>query len=174
MTKLITGEAVREFSFHEELRKIIRGRVAIDVIRVATGKVEDHIKTDNMVVTQGLQHMIRLLAGSSVSDRYLSRMQFGAGDTAPALTDTTLETAYGSPIKNTSTAYVSGSAAATWTAYLQSADLNGFTIREAGLLCKGSSFSEGSTALFARATFATLTKSADFQFAFNWTITIAP
>jgi len=119
----------------------------------------------NVVVNNAVKQMARLLGGYQQSDRYINRMQFGAGSTNPAsATDTVLESPL-SPIKSITDVSYPNDSSVKFKAYLLEDELNGFPIQEAGLL-----FVNTSPALAARKTFSSLTKTNEFVFEWNWTI----
>ena len=119
----------------------------------------------NLVVTQAETIMAQMAIGAANSA--LSYIELGdptAPATPPALSDLTLEQTTGE--RKSVSLVASGrivTAEATWT----SAEGNGFTYTEAGLF----NGLLGSGLMFARKTFAGITKTASFEMRFTWLIT---
>lgn len=137
-----------------------KGRINIEV-QDKDGKTVKQVHVENLVVNNGKTIMARLL-GASGSTYTITRMQFGTGTTAAAVTDTTLEVPI-SPTKSIETTAYPDTSSVRFTAVLDSDEANGFPVAEAAL----QSASQG---MFSRATFGPLTKSNDFRFVFSWTI----
>lgn len=149
------------------MRKILR-RIGLRIPEFVPAKYDFRGHFDlkgNVVVDNAVKQMARLLAGYSMTDRYINRMQFGSGNTSSAsASDTALETPI-NPIKTISATSYPTDRSVKFQAFLLETEGTGFPIREAGLL-----FANTSPLLAARKTFETLTKSTSFVFEFNWTI----
>ena len=127
------------------------------------GKVLERRVTHNLVVTDGYDELIKVLAGESATQHYVNRMQFGTGTIAPGAGDTILSMPI-SPIKNVTPTYPNGGPyRVIFEAFLLSAEGNGFPISEAGLLTP-------SGGLVARAVFASVSKTTNDVLHATWQI----
>lgn len=126
------------------------------------GPWEDIPLRDNLVVTQAEQLMAQMaIAAANSALSYIELGDPTAPANVPALTNTTLQQTTGQ--RKTVTLTASGNvvtATATWAA----GEGNGFTYTEAGLYTGVL----GAGSLFARKTFAGITKTAAFQLKFTW------
>ena len=120
------------------------------------------VRTKNLVVIQGYQHLARLTAGDRMASQTVDRMQLGTGTDAPVATDTVLQSPI-TPIKTIGAVTYPTAYSVCFTAYLLAAEGNGFPISEAGLLAENND-------LVARVVFSSQTKTSDYQFTFHWTI----
>lgn len=123
------------------------------------------VEEDNLVVTQAERIMAQMAIGAANS--VLSYIELGdplAPATVPSLSDLNLEQSTGQRKSVTLTALGNVvTAEAIWTA----GEGNGFTYTEAGLF----NGLLGSGLMFARKTFAGITKTNSFEMRFTWLIT---
>jgi hypothetical protein len=142
----------------------VRCNVTIAIVDAVTGQVRREHHGHNLVTNAGLA-AIAAAFGSSTAG-LVTHFGLGSSNTAAAAGDVAL----GSEVSKPLITYVSSSGAvATMQYYLSSSQLNGSTLREAGLWCN-------TTTLLARYIFS----DADFApktnavaGVFTWTLTIA-
>lgn len=141
----------------------IRGDLDVLLRDASTGEVKLKKTLPNLVVTTGKELLASRLA--SATDNVVGYMAVGSGNTAPAVTDTTLvaeisrvaiSVAGGTPTGNT-VLYTATFPAGVGTGSLQ----------EAGLF---NAVSGGS--MLSRTTYAVINKGASDELIINWTITI--
>lgn len=139
----------------------MKGELTIVRIAVATGKQDTILRTRNLILNACMTSLCNLLGGTA--NAYVSQMQFGTGTAAPTVTDTTLQRPI-TPVKAVTAVATPGTYTVEFSAYLGANEGNGFPLTEAGLLTAGN-------ILVARTTFAARTKTSDYQYGFQWTIT---
>ena len=139
----------------------MKGSVKLEVIDAKTGRIVSQEDLGENLLVDNFYIQLSYLVGSSVIDNWVNRMQFGTGSSAAQATDTTLQMPI-SPIKAVTVDHPTATTT-RFTSYLLETEGNGFPIGEAALIC-------GDDTLVARKTFAGQVKSADYIFAFKWTI----
>ena len=149
-----------ESNVRDEL-KSVHGLLEIHVTNILSGKVERIVKIDNLIVSNFAAQEALALAGNTLADRVINRIQVGTSGTAPAVTDNAITGAVNVVI--TSTTYPTGKSI-QFVGTLGSGDGNGVTYQEAGLL-----FNDATLA--ARQVFAGMAKSSAFAWTITWTIT---
>jgi hypothetical protein len=139
------------------------GRLVIEK-RTPGGDWAVVVDDPNLVVTQAEGLMANMAAG--VANAPLNYIELGnpSPATAPALGDLTLQSTTGQ--RKAATLTVSGNVTTAEVVFLTT-EANGFTYTEAGLFT--GPFAAGS--MFARKTFAGITKTAAFELRFRWHIT---
>ena len=149
----------------DELDKIV-GNVEITVRRIDTGEVEKVISSDNLIVTNLRTQLSRLLAGSTLGGtRLIDRLSFGTDGTSETITDTLITNPVDVSLSGTEYPTITS---VKFTGTLGSADGNGVTFREVGLL-----FQNPAPFLGARLTFPPMQKSALWSYTVVWTLTFS-
>lgn len=146
--------------------KIIpEGHILIVLKNVRTGvEIREYVK--NMFVTAGKNSVADALRGTA-SKGEITYCAVGTGTTAPALTDTTLQTELAR--KAISVRSVNGNSAVFETFYTTS-EANG-SLREAGLFGDAASATADSGTLFCRAAI-NRTKTSSDTLSIAWAVTI--
>lgn len=150
--------------------RIERAPVAVGFLKVEKrrpgGRWELHAQGHNLVVTQAESLMAQMAIGAASSAlSYIELGDPGPPATPPVLADTTLEQTT-AVRKSLSTLTASGNVVTAETTFL-TGEGNGFTYTEAGLFTGVL----GSGTMFARKTFAGITKTSSFELKFTWFIT---
>jgi hypothetical protein len=148
------------------LHDIVRTRdnVTIDVVDVLTGRVVHRERGHNLVMNGGLNLLRDFLAGDAVAGA--THFALGTGNTAAALADTGLAAeVHRGPVALA----VKTAQAVTLRYYISSTQLNGTTIREAGLF---NAASLGT--LIARYVLGTpISKTSSIAVVFSWDVSWA-
>jgi len=132
---------------------------------VLTGEVREIFRSPNLIVDQYREQSVLLIAGN-YANRNLSIIRLGTSNTAPAIADTAITGAVGIAISsNTFTTPYSNVRAVTFTAILDADEGNDVAFVEAGLF-----FANG--LMGARLVFPIMTKSANFIWTLNWTLSV--
>ncbi|MDE2099067.1 MAG: hypothetical protein KGL39_17570 [Patescibacteria group bacterium] len=142
----------------------IEANLRIERRSADTGRLLGVIEVANLVVTDG-RNLARDHLGN-FGGTGLAQFALGTGSTAPASTDTQLETELLRGPWTAITAPVDGQLDATY--YLSSTDGNGSTIAEAGAFANGATATPGSGTLYARATFVGIPKTASEAWTWTW------
>jgi hypothetical protein len=136
----------------------IKGRVKITV-KDLDG--DSYItERDNLVVNAGLDNIAELLTGAGYA---ITDIEFGTSATAATATDTTITGAFSKVIDSDS---VSSPGKAVFLASLTTAENNGMTIREIGLI-------DSNGDLFARIVIPAIVKTNLITVSVEWTINIS-
>ena len=115
----------------------------------------------NLVVNNLRTQIAMLIANRAVlTDRAITRLQIGTNGTAPAVTDAAIT----GPVEAALTYDYPNTAAVRFTGTITTAQGNGTTFQEAGLVFTGAG-------LACRVAFDAMIKSATFQWTFQWTLT---
>jgi len=146
----------------------VKGRLVILAKNVLTGKIEEIFRSPNLVVTQFKIQSLYLLAGNSYANRHINTIRLGTSNTAPTLDDTTITNPVGVSISSDAHEYTIPYAnvkAIVFTAILGAAVGNGVGFVEAGLF-------HANGVLATRLVFPIMTKSSNFVWTLNWTLSI--
>lgn len=122
------------------------------------GQMLDYQTKKNLVVNTGKAKMCHLLAGTAANN-FPARIGAGTNGTATSLTDTAL-TGSASVVLGSPTV---GSTGIQWPFTFTTADANGITIQEFGLLT-------GDGTLFSRIVWAPISKTAGMSIVGSWEI----
>lgn len=145
-----------------------KGEVEIVCRDAKTGKIKWIEKTHNMFVTAGKNNIASALAGSAVANKgKITYCAMGTGSTAPALSDTKLQTEIGRKLVSVRS---SSGNVATFQTFFTTSEVVG-TLREAGLFGDDATATTDSGALFCR-TAINRTKSSSDTLTLTWAITI--
>lgn len=146
----------------------IKGEVEIVCRDAKTGKIKWIERTHNMFVTAGKNNLAAALAGSAVANKgKVTYCALGGGTTAPALSDTKLETEIGRKLVSVRSAALN---VATFQTFFTTSECVG-TLREAGLFGDDATATADSGVLFCR-TAINRTKSSSDTLTLTWTVTI--
>lgn len=149
----------------------VTGHLEIFVNRVhADGRCEltKHLDFGNVVVNNFRSQELTVLGGIGLANRVITSIEFGVNSAAENVTDVAITAPGIGPVIVALSSY-------TFPAYNQvqfvgtlgTAVANGVAFVEAGLL-----FFNTAPALATRKVFATMTKSADFEWTIHWTLTV--
>ena len=142
----------------------LKGHVHFDVKDVKTGKVLQTFDDHNIIVNGALLATVKLI-GNTNSPSPITKIAFGTSATAPQYTDSNIQNPF---VKNLDNVHIeSNNTSVTFDFSLGTAEDNGVTIAEIGLLC-----TDGT--LFARRVFpSAIVKNVNVALEGTWTITIA-
>lgn len=144
------------------------GKIQIIIRDAKTGKIKSEDYINNMFVTAGKNSLASGMIGTTTNNKgIITYCAMGTGSTAPALTDTALETELGR--KQVSVRSVADNIA-TYQIFFTTSEVNG-TLLEAGLFGDDASATANSGTLFARAAINRTKSSADTM-TVSWSITI--
>lgn len=135
----------------------LRGLFRVEIRR--HGELVQRIEEANLIVNGAKSQLARLVGGSGTG-RHITQIGFGIGATAAAPGDTALTSPYIKPIGSVEYP-ATGQVRFNWS--LSTAELNGVTITEFGLIC-----ADGT--LFARKRRAPIQKDSDLSLTGSWTI----
>lgn len=138
----------------------VKGFVGISVICAHTGKLLKQINCSNLVVTLGREKLAHLVAGDTANNS-VTKIGFGVNGAATALGDTALTSSF---TKALGTITYPSAGVVKWDWTLETAEYNGNTIKEIGLLTTGD-------VLFSRITRAGIVKTSDIRLVGTWQIT---
>lgn len=141
---------------------MLEGILQLRIRDARTKRILHEYNWRNVITDNALLQFVHLLAGDEQADRAITQIQFGSGTQAADPSDTGLQVPL-TPIKDISAITYPTARSVTFTAFLESTELNGFPISEAGLR-----FANGTFA--TRRVFAAQNKSEDVTFEFNWTL----
>lgn len=141
----------------------IRGDLDVLLRDASTGEVKLKKTFPNLVVTTGKELLASRLA--SATNNVVGYMAVGSGNTAPAVTDTTLV----AEISRVATSVAGGTPTGNTVLYTATfpAGVGTGSLQEAGLF---NAVSGGS--MLSRTTYAVINKGASDELIINWTITI--
>lgn len=141
----------------------IRGDLDVLLRDASTGEVKLKKTFPNLVVTAGKNLLASRLA--SATDNVVGYMAVGSGNTAPAVTNTTLV----AEISRVATSVAGGTPTGNAVLYTATfpAGVGTGSLQEAGLF---NAVSGGS--MLSRTTYAVINKGASDELIINWTITI--
>lgn len=146
----------------------ITGQVTLEFTNVVTGKKRTY-RYKNMFVTYGKNGIAQRLAGQSVGE--ITYCALGTGTTAPALSDTAMETELTRKLISVRS-YLNNTA--TFQTYFTTSEGNG-TLREAGLFGNGvgrtATSTSGTGQLFCRVAI-NRTKTSSDTLTLSWVLTI--
>lgn len=142
----------------------LKGHVHFNVKDVKTGKILQTFDDHNIIVNGALLATVKLL-GNTDSPSPVTKIAFGTSATSPAYTDASITNPY---TKDLDDVHIeSNNTSVTFDFSLGTAEDNGVTIAEIGLLC-----TDGT--LFARRVFpSAIVKNVNVALEGTWTITIA-
>jgi hypothetical protein len=154
------------------------GRLTIHVIDAASGSV---IRTlsDHNTITYDAGNIVRALLAQRVADPAplefsVGSMRFGTSGTVPTRYDTDLLGEIATVRKQlTDLQKVNGiTGEITWNATLDTTDANGYTLREAGVYTRGTTWDSGvggNLKMFSRQVHAAIEKSSSLRLEYSWT-----
>lgn len=145
----------------------IKGQWEIKTIDLATGKIIDVDKGENLILNAGKERVAKLLCGVSSTD--FTYIAIGTGTTAPTVTDTALETEVARESAVGGGAY-EASYKAVFEKTFNFGSAESYAITEAGL--SDSASASGET-LFDRFTFSNKNVDADTALFVRITITVS-
>ncbi len=131
------------------------------------GQLLSRQEIHNLVVTQGLNELAKILAGTRTVGTKFGKFQVGTdgSTTSPAMT------ALGNSVfENDITSAVASGALIDLDYYIASGDANTNDLQEAGIVLAADQW--GVLKLFARVTFNTITKTENNAITFNWKINL--
>lgn len=143
----------------------VEGRLVAEVRDALTGEllaVHDH---KNLVVDEGL-NLLRDMLGD---DRNKAPNYFYLGTNPLAATASDVVATIVSPFTKMFTARVRGSKAISFQTFVSSAEANGTTWTEAGLV----NTYDGASSLFARVAITPIVKTSAVTITFTWSITLS-
>lgn len=144
------------------------GQIVMVLRDGVTGRIKERSQFKNMFVTAGKESLASALIGNTANNQgIITYCALGTGTTAPALTDTDLQTELARKLISVRT--VSGKVA-TFQTFFTTSEGNG-TLREAGLFGDDASTIPGSGTLFCRAAINRTKSSAD-TLTLSWAVTI--
>ena len=144
------------------------GKILIELRDAKTGRLKFQDLVKNMFVTAGKNSLADGLRGTTESTKgIITYCALGTGTTAPALTDTDLQTEL--VRKLISVRSVSGNVA-TFQTFFTTSEGNG-TLREAGLFGDDATATANSGTLFCRAAI-NRTKTSSDTLTLSWAVTI--
>ncbi len=143
----------------DEVIAPLRGAFSLRVIDKYGNIIEEYMD-NNLIVNAAKVTLASLISNASVSNKVITKIGFGTGNTTPTASDTALTNAY---VKNISryTYPSAGQVKFSWT--LDYGEANPKAIAEFGLLS-----SDGT--LFARKVRSVINKDSDLALAGDWTI----
>lgn len=141
----------------------MKGRLIITKIGVNTGIRTVIVNQSNLILNLMYQQLVKLVSGESLAG-YVYEMQFGTGTSVPVATEQFLQKPI-NPVKTVTPTIDAPNFQVVFNASLLADEGNGFPISEAGLLTKDN-------IVVARTVFSARSKTPDYIFDFNWTITL--
>lgn len=136
------------------------------VLRDCYGEIKDRRNVNNLVVNTGLAYIISRMAGTTKG--VMSHMALGAGTTAAAAGNTSLESQLGSrEVLSSSTISGSNSEKIVYIATFGAGAATG-AVTEAGVFN-----ASGGGDMLCRTVFAVVNKAADDTIEITWTITLS-
>ena len=151
------------------------GRLEIIIKNANSGYIVDKKVFDNLVVNNFGNQTVYLVGGENLTTAIINRVGLGtggggsgSGDPGSAhVTDTSLTDPASGEVSAlvTSVTYGTSPVSVTFEATFGSADANGISFTEAGLL-----FAGASPNLAAHRVFSPMTKSSLFEWTFRWTL----
>lgn len=146
------------------------GKVLTILQDIRTGEIKKDL-TNNMFVTTGKQALADHLRGTDANNRgTITYCAVGTGITAPALSNTTLETEVFRKLISVREISDSGNNIAEFTIYFTTSEANG-TLREAGLFGDSADGTANSGTLFCRSAINRVKTSND-TLTIVWSVTI--
>jgi hypothetical protein len=144
------------------------GKLEITLRDAKTGMVKYHGFHKNMFVTTGKNSVADGLRGNETGNKgIITYCAVGTGTTAPALSNTTLETETFRKLVSVRSA---ANNVATFEIFFTTSEANG-TLKEAGLFGDDASDTANSGTLFCR-TAINRTKTSNDTLSFSWAVTI--
>lgn len=140
---------------------IAKGSVQLLIWDVQTGKLLEQWKGHNLVVNLGKNNVARLIGGDAAG-MAVTKIAVGEGTATPAVTDAALTNAF---TKNIDAVTYPSANSVQFSFSLGSADANGLSITELGLVTAGGN-------LFSRKTRTAITKTSAVIVTGLWTITV--
>ena len=150
---------------------IPRGHIAIYLHDAASGKLKALDLVKNMFVNTGKNSLADGLRGTTANDKgIITYCALGTGSTAPALTDTQLQTEIDRKLISTREISDSADNAAVFTTFFNTSEANG-TLREAGLLGDDATDTANTGTMFCRSAI-NRTKTSNDTLTLAWTVII--
>jgi hypothetical protein len=144
------------------------GSVAIYLNDAKTGLLKGFDYTPNMFVTSGKVSIAQRLRGLDMAE--ITYCAVGTGNTAPALSNTTLQTELERKLISTREVSSGAANASVFTTFYNTTEANG-ALKEFGLFGDAATASINTGTLFAR-TLSTRTKSTADTLTVEWTVLI--